>query len=331
MKEKIVCLTPYSKNPVPTEYIKRTYGNWIDFEEVELSVIHAGVNEDKLPIEARDATIIVSYGTPRIPVTREILENASNLKLIQQLGVGYDDIDIMAAEELGIPVCNTHGSNSSTVAEHTIMMILMLLRKALYADRSTRNGEWLQIALGTSGTLRELRDKKLGLIGVGSIGYEVARLAKAFNAEILYYKRRRLSEEDEQAIEATYVDLDTIIRESDIISLHVPLTPDTENIIGEAELAAMKESTILINTSRGGLIDEKALKKAMESGRLGGVALDVFDPEPPKELDLMSMDKLVVSPHISGISHEWLLRAFKLSGENMTRVINGETPVNCVY
>ncbi|MBD3171805.1 hypothetical protein GF326_04980 [Candidatus Bathyarchaeota archaeon] len=331
MKEKIICLTPYSKTPVPVDYIKQTYGKWINFDKVELSVIHGGINEDQLPYEIRDATIINSYGTPRIPLTRLLLENAPNLKLIQQLGVGYDDIDIIAAKELGIPVCNTHGSNSSTVAEHTIMMILMLLRKALYADKTTRKGEWHQVTLGTSDELRELRDKKLGLIGLGSIGYEVARLAKSFNAEILYYKRNKLPEDMEKAINARYVDLKTLIKEADIISLHVPLTPETKNIIGPREIAKMKKDAIIVNTSRGELIDEIALKEALESRELGGAALDVFNPEPPKELELMQFDRLVVSPHISGISQEWLLRAFKLCGENMARVIKGEEPINRVY
>ena len=166
---------------------------------------------------------------------------------------------------------------------------------------------------------------------MGSIGYEVARLAHSFNAKIIYYKRSRLTVEEEKTVAARYVDLDTLLSEADIISLHCPLTEETRNIISASELTAMKQGAILVNTSRGGLINEKALTEAVESGRLGGVALDVFDPEPPVDSPLLSSGKLVVSPHISGISYEWFQRAFQLSGENMARVIRGEKPVNIVY
>ncbi len=331
MREKLLCLAPVSPTPLPKEYVHQTLGSWIDFNQVDVAVIRAGHNEDELLDEAKDATFIVSYGTHRIPITREVMETAENLKLIQQLGVGFDEVDLKAAGKLGIPVCTTRGSNASTVAEHTIMTVLMILKKAIYAHTSTREGKWEQVPLGTTGALGELRGKTVGLIGLGSIGKEVARLAKAFRADVVYNKRTRLTEMEEKELGATYVTLPQLIRGSDIISLHVPLTEETKGIIGEAEFGAMKDGAIIVNTARGELIDERPLINALDSGKLRGAAIDVFTPEPPKkDSPILMHENTVLSPHISGISKEWINRAYKMSGENIARVLNGENPQNQV-
>jgi len=240
----------------------------------------------------------------RTKVTRDLINAATQLKLIARCGVGLDNVDIKAAEERGIRVINSPESSAVSVAELTIGLILSLLRMIPLADRSMKEGKWLKRELEGS----QLYGKTLGLIGFGRIGQAVAERALAFGAKVIAYD----IDEDKIAVAkrmgVTFLSgsnsLETLLRSSDIVSLHIPLTEETRMIIGSRELALMKPGSYLINTSRGGLVDEQALYQALTSGKLAGAALDVFKEEPPKNKELISLPNVICTPHIGASTFE---------------------------
>jgi len=236
----------------------------------------------------------------RTNITGEIIKRAKHLKIIGRAGAGLDNIDVKSAEEANITVLNTAESAATSVAELTIGLILSLVRRIPEADRSMKEAKWIKKDLEG----RQLRGKTLGLIGFGNIGIKVAQIASGFGMVILIAKRtppdRRLLE----SIGARWVSLPVLLSESDIVSLHVPLTEQTRNMIGARELDLMKDGAFLVNTSRGAIIDEDALLEALQSGKLGGVALDVYESEPPTDLGLIRLPNVVCTPHIGAQTEE---------------------------
>ncbi len=258
------------------------------------------------------------------PVDELVLSRAKRLKLIQRLGVGFDRIDLEAAERRRIPVCYMPDFNAASVAEHTIMLALALLRQIFQSTLLMKAGQWPTAAVAHAG-LFDLQGKTLGLIGYGAIGRAVAERARAFDARILYHDSR--GGRTGAANHARYVELDELLGEADIVSLHVPLTPQTERLIGRRELGRMKRTAFLINTARGAVTDETALAEALDEGVIAGAGVDVFADEPldPRH-PLRRCKNILLTPHTAGQTREAMERMVTMMLENIERVMRGEEP-----
>ena len=253
----------------------------------------------------------------RTKVRREIIERGEKLKVIGRAGVGLDNIDLEAAEEKGVKVLNTPEAPAYAVAELTLGLLLCLARQIPRADQSMKEGKWAKKLFRGW----QLRGKTLGVIGLGHIGEKVARLAKAFGMKILITKRTPPPPEVLEELEAEFIPLEQLLQRSDVVSIHVPLTPQTRHMIGEKEIALMKNGAFIINTSRGQIVDEKALYKALESGKLGGAALDVFETEPPTDYALMRLPNVVCTPHIGAQTVEAQKAAATLLAEKIIKAL----------
>ena len=237
-----------------------------------------------------DALIVRS----RTKVTREIMKAGKRLKTVGRTGAGLDNIDTEAAEENSITVLNTPEAPADAVAELTVGLILSLARNIPLADRTMKEGKWIKKTLKGW----QLKGKTLGTIGLGSIGLKVARLARAFGMKILITKRTPPAPEVLRELGGEFIPLEEMLKRSDVVTIHVPLTPQTRHMIGEAQIRRMKKGAYLLNTSRGAVVDEKALLTALKSGKLAGGALDVYEEEPPKDLELIRMPNVVCTAHI---------------------------------
>jgi len=264
------------------------------------------------------------------PVTREMIGRARKVRLIQVIGAGYDSVDLAAAAEAGIPVASTDGSNATSVAEHIFALILAIYRRLLYAHNTVRAGLWPQLELYRGGVF-ELCGKTIGLIGFGHVGQAAARIAQGFGMRVLYYRRRRLAMAEEEALGVTYAPLESLLQQADIVSIQVPLTPETRGLIGRRELGLMKGSAVLINTSRGTVVDEKALIECLLAGKIAGAGLDVFAMEPVgPDHPFLNMDNVVLTPHMGGAAQEAVQRTLSAAMANILRVAAGEGPHNLV-
>lgn len=250
-------------------------------------------------------------------VTREVINAADSLRLIVRAGVGLDNVDQEAAKEKGIKVMNTPEAPSVSVAEMVFAHMFALSRNITQADASMKSERWEKKKLKGI----ELWNKTLGIIGFGRIGMEVARRAKAFGMTILYTSRsdteaKRMAERETGA---KRVDLDTLLRSSDFVSIHVSLTDETRHLIDRSKLALMKPTAFIINTARGGVIDEKALIKALDEGKIAGAGLDVFETEPPDDWTLVKHPKVVATPHIASSTVEAQARVGDLTAEKVIK------------
>ncbi|SMC54872.1 2-hydroxyacid dehydrogenase [Polynucleobacter kasalickyi] len=226
----------------------------------------------------------------------DLIQSAPKLKLIQKWGIGVDKIDLIAAKDRGVPVAITNGANASQVAEHAILLMLATLRKLPYARQSLIDGQWINSELRVS--CSQLVGKTVGIFGLGNIAKHVIKQLRGFDTPVIYYTRTRLSTAEEARLNIQYVDFKTLLQQSDILSLHAPLTDATKNIINAENLALMKKDAIIINTARGELIDEDALVKAIQTKNLRGAGLDVFANEPPNpDNPLLKLDGVVATPH----------------------------------
>jgi phosphoglycerate dehydrogenase-like enzyme len=260
-------------------------------------------------------------------ISAEQIALAPHLRLIQMLGVGYDRIDVAAAEARGIPVTITPESTSEGVAEHTILLILALYKRLVEAHLALREGRWIRAELRPVCFM--LQGKRVGIVGLGRIGREVAKRLAAFGVDLVYFDVRRLSEEDEIALGATYLSLDELLASSDVVTLHVFLAEGSRELIGSREIALMRPGAILINTCRGGVVDQEALVSALRAGRLAGAGLDVAATEPlPPESPLWDAPNLVLTPHCSGSSPQTHDRLWALLAENVRRFGAGEPLLN---
>ncbi|MFW9961943.1 MAG: hydroxyacid dehydrogenase [Candidatus Sifarchaeia archaeon] len=248
-------------------------------------------------------------------ITREVIGAADNLKLIVRAGVGLDNVDKEAADEHGITVQNTPEAPTVSVAEMVFAMMFAMARTITQADSFMKDKRWEKKKL--TGT--ELWKKTLGIIGFGRIGYEVARRAKALDMEVLAYDVVDIDELCKK-IGAKRANLNDLLKNSDYISLHVPLLPQTKGMISTNEFALMKRSSFLVNTARGGVVDEKALLKALNEEQIAGAALDVFENEPPLEWELIEHPRLVATPHLASSTKEAQERVGELTAD---KVIEG--------
>ena len=257
----------------------------------------------------------------------EFFRSAPHLKLVQLLSAGYDHVDVEAARKAQVPVSNNGGANALAVAEHTIMLILAVLKRVVQFHNSVAAGKW---RMGNPADVRvyEMGNRTLGIVGLGNIGKKVARRARAFDTKVQYYDIRRLSEADEDALGVRFVLFDELLRTSDILSLHVPLDDSTCNLIGPRELSLMKREAIVVNTCRGPVIDENALYDALKADRIAGAGLDVMVEEPPKpDHPLLSLPNVTLTPHSAGPTWENWTARFRNGFDNIQRVAAGRAPL----
>ncbi|MCF8532374.1 MAG: 2-hydroxyacid dehydrogenase [Reyranella sp.] len=255
-------------------------------------------------------------------VTEQLYKDAPNLRLVQMLSAGYDRSDLDAARKSKVPLCNNGGANSVAVSEHALLLMLAVSRRLITQHTNVTAGRWHG---NSPPTVHEVRNKVLGIIGLGTIGKKVARLALAFGMAVHYYDIARLKEEEEDALGVRFRLLPEILRHSDILSLHVPLNASTRHLIGAEELAVMKQSAIIVNTSRGPVIDEVAMTAALSAGKLFGAGLDVFDEEPtPPNNPLLKLDNVVLTAHLAGPTFESNVTRLRNGFDNIQRVARGE-------
>jgi len=264
----------------------------------------------------------VIVGTDEI--TRGVIESAERLKVVAKHGAGLDNVDLKAATEKRVIVTYVPGANAESVADFTFCLILSLIRHLIDAHLSTKAGRWeSRKFIGT-----ELYRKTLGIIGMGAIGSRVARRAKGFDMKILCYTAHpEKHNEEAKKYDIKFVDLDTLLKESDVITIHCALTPKTEKLIGEREIALMKKSAILINTARGPIIDEDALYKALKKNKIAGAALDVYSKEPPgADYPLFKLDNVIVTPHIASYTKEAIINMDLIQARDVVKALRGERP-----
>jgi phosphoglycerate dehydrogenase-like enzyme len=249
--------------------------------------------------------------------TAEMIAAASRLKLIQKIGVGVNTIDLEAAKQRGIPVCNLPGTNARAVAELTLGLMLSVLRRIPAFDRSLRAGTWTDTDLQDG--VGELGGRTVGLVGFGAIPRILAPILIAMGCTVIYTSRTPAADRV-----ATYRTLDQLLAESDIVSLHLPLVPETRHVIDTDALGRMKSRAILINTGRGGLVDPSALVAALSSGQIAGAGLDVFDTEPlPEDDPILHLPNVVVTPHVAWLTTGTFDRSLALAAENCRRIVSG--------
>ncbi|NJE04021.1 hydroxyacid dehydrogenase [Thermococcus sp. MV11] len=274
-------------------------------------------DEERLVELVKDVDAIIVRSKPK--VTRKVIESAPKLKVIGRAGVGLDNIDLEAAKERGIKVVNSPGASSRSVAELAIALMFSVARKVAFADRKMREGVWAKKqCMGI-----ELEGKTIGVIGFGRIGYEVAKIAHALGMKVLLYDPYP-NEERAKEVGGKFAQLEELLRESDVVTLHVPLVEQTYHLINEERLKLMKPTAILINAARGAVVDTSALVKALQEGWIAGAGLDVFEEEPlPKDHPLTKLDNVVLTPHIGASTEEAQMRAGVQVAEQIVEILRG--------
>ncbi len=273
-------------------------------------------SEEELLRRIKDADIIVNIRAYcKFPIN--VLTTAKKLKLISVWGTGSDNIDLDAASELGIPVTTTPGTATESVAEHTLAIMLAVARKIPQIDRQVKEGKWVR------GLATQLYGKTVGVIGTGSIGSHFAKLAKGIGMNVIAWTFNP-SDEKARNIGFKYVPLEQLLRESDVVSIHLRLSDQTEGFIGEKEIALMKPSAFLINTARGAIVDIEALIDALKEGKIAGAGLDVFKKEPVDPNDpILNLDNIVITPHSAGQTPEVLDKGLNMAVENVANFLAG--------
>lgn len=263
------------------------------------------------------------------PMSARLIKAAKRLRMIQHQGVGYDKTDVEFAKSQGVPVAICPEGTISGVAEHVFLLILAIYKQILQADLSVRQGEWRQFSLRANSY--EIAGKTLGILGLGRIGEAVARRAVGFDADVCYFDLKRRAELEEQKLGVAYKPFTKLLEDSDILSLHLPLTTETYHIIDRNALSIMRAKSILINTARGELVDQQALVQALQNGQIAGAGLDVFNKEPPEpDQPLLKIPNVVLTPHISAGTRNALITKMDAAFANMVRVTLGEIPLHVV-
>ena len=282
----------------------------------------ANMDDDEKVELVKDADFIMLFPGK---ISDRVLQAASKCKLIQLLSAGYDEMNLPLAEDLGIAVANNGGANRVAVAEHTMMLMLATHRRLMTYANNVKAGRWKQ-EQDRKIDVFELEGKTLGIIGMGNIGRQVARRAAAFDLELQYYdKYHPLTPVEEETMGIKAVPMDTLLQTSDIVSTHVPLTRETYGMIGKRELELMKPTGVVINTSRGGVIEETALAEALISGTIAAAGLDVMEHEPPDPNDpLLQIENLIITPHTAGPTLESIPKRAANAFENIQHVWSGQ-------
>ena len=321
--------TVLSLAPLSAEIVKLLIQQAADVPDFEV-ISGNEMSEEEIKKNISEAYIVLGDYTFKQKITADTLSAVKNLKFIQQPSVGYQHIDVAACTARGIKVANTAGANTVSVAEHTIAWGLCLLKNIFHAHTSTKSGGWEQMNIKPA----ELQGKIWGIMGFGRIGQAVAQRLKPFGLNrIIYHDTYRPEPSVEQALGVEYTELATLLSQSDIISLHAPLTDATRAMINEDALNSMKPSAYLINVARAELVDEKALAEAITKGTIAGAGIDVFSEEPVNmDNPLLGVDseKLLFSPHVAGVTDEAAGRIINMAAANIARALKGEKPESLV-
>jgi phosphoglycerate dehydrogenase-like enzyme len=310
-------------DPIPPPMVERLrplFPASTDFGVVPTS------SEEDLAQSGADAEILLVI---RRKVDARLLSYTPRVRLVQVVAVGYDNLDLGALQAAGVVAAYTPGANAEAVAEQTILLMLALLKRFVAAESAVRQGGWPTMELFQAG-LGDLATATVGLVGFGNIGRSVAERLRPFGSRLLYQARHAVDPTIEQQFGVRYASLDDLLASSTIVSLHLPLTEATRGLIGEAELAKMPAGAFLINTARGDLIDEAALRRALVSGKLGGAGLDVLRDERPGGNPFADLPQVIVTPHIAGGSRAALGRMLQMAMANVARFLRGEAPHDLV-
>ena len=310
---------------------ERAYTNAPGLKDFRVKFFSMSDSTEKILAEAGDTEFLIADAMAKID--GGLIGGMKHLRLIQSEGVGYQGVDLQAARQNGVLVCNNKGINDTAVAESAVMLILSCLKDVNGGRKAVYEGRQMAAKKAAFGVVRELSECTVGLLGFGDIARETARLLSAFGARVLYANRTRYADLEEQ-YHAVYVSLPELLRQSDFVSLHLAVCDDTREMVNEAFLSAMKDSAYLINTARGDLVDNAALLQSLLNGTIAGAGLDVISPEPVEKdnllLDERVRDKLVVMPHTAGITSLAVQKVYKNSYENIISILNGRTPRNVV-
>lgn len=311
-----ILVTPTSLQPGKNESVLATLRTFS--EDLIFNTSGRPLTEDELIPLLKDCD---GYIAGLDFVTEKVIQSCPHLKVISRYGAGYDRVDIDAAKKMGIPVTNTPGVNAQAVGELAFALILSIARKIPYLDTETRDGKWVR------STGMELKGKTLGIIGLGAIGKVVAMCGQGFQMDIIAYDPYIDNAycEEQKIMPCSF---DYVIQHADVITLHLPLNEQTRHIIGRKVIAEMKTGTILVNTSRGGIIDEDAAFEALQSGQLGGLGLDAFETEPPEDSPLFNLDNVVVTPHTGAHTKEATMNMASSAVKNLIDVL---TDQDCPY
>jgi len=293
--------------------------------ELEVTVVDPSLSDEEKAQLCKDADAIISSD-----ISTAVLRQCPNVKLIQTLSAGYDRLDLEAILEMGIPVANNGGANAIAVAEHSIaLMINVGKRLMLQWDSTTNHRKWRADLYLMD--LSELTDKTVGIVGLGRIGKHLAKRLTGFDTHTIYYDIEEIPQDVQKELKAEPVPFDDLLRESDVVSMHVPLTRRTRGMMSDREFGMMKNTAILINACRGPVVDEKALYRALQEGQIAAAGLDVLEAEPtPEENPLFDLDNVVITPHMAGQSQETNLRAASFAYGNIMRVLAGNQPESLV-
>jgi phosphoglycerate dehydrogenase-like enzyme len=303
--------------------------------ELEFSFKHVTTESDIIEACRGIDFLFVPAAFP--PITAAVLDNIPSIRMIQSAGTGYDKVDTASAARCNIPVANSPGANITTVAEFTIAMMIALQRRMAISDREIKAGNYgpIREKLFTGG-LKEISDLRLGLVGFGAIGRKVAQVAGLLGARVRYFDVIRPDLTIEEQLQVIYKDFDDLLRTSDAVSIHTPLTKKTNHLIGQRELRLMKPGSILINTARGEIVAPEALAEALEDKHLMGAAIDTLYPEPPTpdhpllNLSKAARDRLLITPHIAGTTKSAFQRMLSQAIANIAAVADGYPPKHVV-
>ncbi len=295
--------------------------------DVEINSLDRVLTKEELLEKVKGMDAVLCLITDNID--EEVFEAAGEkCKIFANYGVGYNNVDLVVATQRGVIITNTPGVLDDATADLAWTLLMVVSRRILAADKFTRNGAFQcwdpMMFLG-----RDITGKTLGLVGAGRIGYNFAKKAKAFDMKILYTDLKQNSKMESE-LGAIYVDKETLLREADFVSLHVPLLASTTHYISEKEFSMMKKTSVIVNTSRGPVIDEKALVKALKQGEIWGAGLDVYEHEPDIEPELIDMNNVVILPHIASATMETRTNMGLIAAVNIIKVLKGEKPDTCV-
>jgi len=293
--------------------------------DVESNQKDAPISAAQLRRKLKDKDAAITLITDAISET--LLAAAPRLKVVSNVAVGYNNFDVAAATRRGVMLTNTPGAMDDTTADFAWCLILATARRLIEADRLVRSGKWTRWRF-MSNLGWDVYGKTLGICGFGRIGRGVARRAAGFNMRVLYTGPRRAPEAVERELKATFVDKQTLLRESDVVSLHLPLFPETRHYIGAAELALMKPTAVLVNTARGPVVDERALVKTLKAGQIAAAGLDVYENEPKLAAGLAKLANTVLAPHMASASVDTRLRMCNMAVANCTAALTGQRPPN---
>ena len=323
-------LRPMERPKKPAVLVtKRIYQEAIEYLKKHIEVEYVN-SDDGLPAGELLARLqgkqgVVSQLTDKF--TAEVIDALDGIRVISNVAVGFDNIDVPAATRRGIFVTNTPDVLTDTTADFAFALLLAAARRVVEGDQLVRSGEWTkwQIDLLVG---QDVHHRTLGILGMGRIGQAVARRGLGFEMRILYHDARRATAQVEKELSLEFVEQDRLLREADFVSLHVPLLPETNHLIGAEQLRMMKPTAILVNTSRGAVVDEAALAKALEQRVIAGAGIDVFEREPQVHPGLLKLQNVVLTPHIASASVETRRKMSTMAAENVVAALEGRRPPN---